>query len=219
MNHDLINYNFWQKGYFAPNVESFIFRFYGHYLKKKKIKNLLDFGCGQGAAVNFFNQNNINSFGVDISLTDINIAKKKNSKNKKKFIHIQSFKDIEKIFEKKKLDVIVASQSLYYLSDQDFKKLILIFKKILNKNGMIFATMISTKTSLYKKSINYKYGLRKIYVDKKKNSFHFINFTKNSSDLKNKFNIFKTIDTGYYSVCLNEKNDINHHYTFIGKKK
>ena len=43
MDHDLVNYKFWQKGYFAPNVESFIFRFYGHYLKKiLKICLILD---------------------------------------------------------------------------------------------------------------------------------------------------------------------------------
>ena len=30
------NYKYWQKGYDAPNVESFIFRFYGFYLKREK---------------------------------------------------------------------------------------------------------------------------------------------------------------------------------------
>ena len=217
MDHDLVNYKFWQKGYFAPNVESFIFRFYGHYLKKKNIKNLFDFGCGQGAAVNFFNQNKINSIGVDISLTDLNVAKKKFVKYKKKFIHIEKFENIGKMFEKKKFDVIVASQSLYYLSNKDLKKLLIIFEKILNKNGIIFATMISQKSSLFRNSVSYKHGLRKVYVDK--NNFHFINFTKNFRDLKSKFNIFKTVDTGYYSICLDIKNDINHHYTFIGKKR
>ena len=28
----------------------------------------------------------------------------------------------------------------------------------------------------------------------------------------------KEINSGYYSVCFDQKNDINHHYTFIGKK-
>ena len=36
MDYKKINYNFWQKSYYAPNVESYIFRFYGYYLKKKK---------------------------------------------------------------------------------------------------------------------------------------------------------------------------------------
>ena len=69
------NYKYWQKGYDAPNVESFIFRFYGFYLKKRKNLKLLDFGCGQGAAVNFFNTVKVNSIGVDISEIDIKSAK------------------------------------------------------------------------------------------------------------------------------------------------
>ena len=36
--------------------------------------------------------------------------------------------------------------------------------------------------------------------------------------LTKKFSKFKIINLGYYSVCFNKDNDINHHYTFIGRK-
>ena len=217
MKHNDINYEFWNKGYYAPNVESFIFRFYGHYLKKKKINGLLDFGCGQGAAVNFFNKNKINAYGVDISLTDLNHAKKKYANIKDKFIHTKSLNDLKKKIKKKKFDVIIASQSLYYLSNKDMEELLYFLKKLMNKNGIIFASMISNKSSLFKNSEVFKYGLRKVY-SKNKKDFHFMNFTKNVVSLKNRFKDFKEINSGYYSVCFDQKNDINHHYTFIGKK-
>ena len=81
------NFQYWQKGYYAPNIEPAVFRFYGQFIKKKLRKkiNLLDFGCGQGSAVNFFNQQKINAYGIDISKKDISIAKKKYKKIKNKF--------------------------------------------------------------------------------------------------------------------------------------
>ena len=213
------NYKYWQKGYDAPNVESFIFRFYGFYLKKRKNLKLLDFGCGQGAAVNFFNSVKVNSIGVDISDIDIKSAKKKYPKNKHKFICIKSFNDLDKKKYYNKFDVIVASQSLYYLSNTDLNKLISIFYRLLKKNGIFFSSMISFKSSLYKNSKKFKDGLRIVSKDNKKNySKHYINFIKDYMSLTKKFSKFKIINLGYYSVCFNKDNDINHHYTFIGRK-
>ncbi len=213
------NYNYWQKGYHAPNVESFIFRFYGFYLKGKKSLKLLDFGCGQGAAVNFFNKNKIDGIGVDISKKDINSAKKLYPNYKKKFICIKSFEDLDNKNNYNKFDVIVASQSLYYLSNDDFKKLLLILHKLLKKRGIIFASMISYKSSMYKHSKKYKNDLRVVTKDNKKKYIkHYINFTKSYKSMIKKFSKFKVINLGYYSVCFDKKNDINHHYIFVGKK-
>lgn len=213
------NYSFWQRGYEAPNVESFIFRFYGFYLKNKKNLKLLDFGCGQGAAVNFFNKQKIDSVGVDISKTDIKNAKKKYPTYKKKFICIKSFEDLNNKKNLNKFDVIIASQSLYYLSNSDFKNLINILYNLLKKNGIVFASMISHKSTLFKNSKKFKNGLRIVTKDNKKRyAKHYINFTKDYNSLLNKFYKFKKINVGYYSVCFDRENDGNHHYIFIGKK-
>ncbi len=213
------NYTYWQKGYNAPNVESFIFRFYGFYLKERQNLKLIDFGCGQGAAVNFFNNSKINSIGVDISKKDIKNAKNKYPKYKNKFICINSYEDLDVKKNYNKFDVVVASQSLYYLSNSDFKKLIIILHKILKKDGIIFASMISHKSTLYKNSKKFKNGLRIVTKDnKRKFPKHYINFTKDYSSTLHKFSKFKKIDLGYYSVCFDRRNDGNHHYVFIGKK-
>lgn len=60
------NSKIWQNNYYAPNVESYIFRLLGRILKpqfklpkKNKITTSLDFGCGQGSTVNYLNRNTI----------------------------------------------------------------------------------------------------------------------------------------------------------------
>lgn len=218
-NYKKANYNYWQKGYAAPNVEPAIFRFYGKYLKekyKKKLK-LLDFGCGQGAAVNFFCKNKIDAYGVDISKTDISKAKKKYKKIKNKFFHIENLKDINKL-NIKNFDVITCVQSLYYLSNSDLKSYLIFFKSLLVKNGILYSTMITTKSSLFNNKAA-KNGLSLVNKDnEKKIRSHYINFTHSYKDLKKKFKIFKVTKTGYYSFCLDKNNDINHHYTIIAKK-
>ena len=94
----------------------------------------------------------------------------------------------------------------------------------LKNKGMIFASMISTKSTLFKKSQNILTqkggGLREVKADNiRKYQKHFINFTKDYSDLSKKFKIFKKLYLGYYSICFDKNNDFNHHYTFIGCKK
>ena len=48
--------DYFEKGYFAPNVESITFRLqakilkYEYNLPKTNVTKLLDFGCGQGAS-------------------------------------------------------------------------------------------------------------------------------------------------------------------------
>jgi len=213
------NFQYWQKGYYAPNVEPAVFRFYGKFIKKKfkKSLNLLDFGCGQGSAVNFFNQQRLNAYGVDISKKDIKTAKKKYKKIKNKFFFTKDLNDLKNKFQKK-FDIITCIQSLYYLSDYDFKLYINYFDQILKKNGIIYATMISTKSSFYSNKPN-KEGLSLVDKDNfKKIEKHYINFTKSYDHLHKKFRKFKILNSGYYSFCLDKKNDVNHHYLVICKK-
>ena len=95
------NQIYWNLGYFAPNVESYIFRFYGYYLKPNKItgrKKILDFGCGQGSAVNYFNKLGYNAIGVDISKKDLENARKFYKKFKKKFIQVDPDPSIQNYY-------------------------------------------------------------------------------------------------------------------------
>src|SRR5262249_22703415 len=77
------NTRYWAGTYDAPNVESFIFRFYGRILKfdygidGRNHERLLDFGCGQGAALQFFDQLGFDCYGVDIASNDVSAAQRR----------------------------------------------------------------------------------------------------------------------------------------------
>src|SRR2546421_12443266 len=74
------NARYWANSYNAPNVESFIFRFYGRILKfdygidGSNHERVLDFGCGEGAALAYFDKLGFNCYGVDIAKNDIKTA-------------------------------------------------------------------------------------------------------------------------------------------------
>ena len=152
------NYIFWQKGYNAPNVESHIFRLAGRILKPQfnlpnKSETLLDFGCGQGANVNYFHQLGFKAWGIDISKKDIEIAKKRYPHIKKNFSVCKPEVYLDKLTSftnSKKINVIICSQSLYYFEKKHFYLLLKKMHDSLVNGGLIFATMMSAKHTYYK---------------------------------------------------------------------
>ena len=74
------NKEYYDQGYEAENVESYVFRTYGRIFKHdfgmdgSKGEKLLDFGCGSGATMKFFQSKGFNVYGVDISDVDIQRA-------------------------------------------------------------------------------------------------------------------------------------------------
>ncbi len=74
------NHEYWSAGYHAPNPESIVFRFMDRILEQdfqlpKAHSRLLDFGCGQGAHVDFFLKQGFDARGVDISKRDIEFGR------------------------------------------------------------------------------------------------------------------------------------------------
>lgn len=219
------NYKYWQSGYFAPNVESYIFRFYAYFLKTNKItgrRRLLDFGCGQGAAVNYFNNLGYDAIGVDISKKDITYAKKNYKKYKNKFYLVNPDPDKENFYGfKSNIDVVVAGQALYFFDDDDLQ---ICLKKIRNSmkvGGIIYATMQSNKHYYFDNSKKRKNGLYEVKLKNRRTKVdsHYINFTFSKKHLIKKFEMFKPLEIGYYDIGLTSSEPQTHHYTFIGRKE
>ena len=152
-NYKKINEKFWNRVYYAPNVESFIFRLKPKLLNlfinsKKKLK-VLDYGCGEGSNIHYLiKKHGYDGYGVDISESSIKNCQKKI--NKKKFKLIDFDVNQNDNFFNKKFDLIISIQVLYYLNDIDLKNRLISLNKMLKPGGYVFFTMMSTKDTGYK---------------------------------------------------------------------
>lgn len=226
------NHKAWQKSYNAPNVESVIFRLQGRILKsqfnlpkKDELTTSLDFGCGQGATVNYFNQCGYDAYGIDISKVDIEIAKSRYPHIAHKFsvckpdVYKTAMTDFT---ENKKISLVTGQQSLYYFDKEDFFTLLKNIENSLETNGLLYASMMSTSHTYYKYSKETEYEWLRVtnFSGKRFNLENYYNFhCESEADVIEKFSIFKKIYCGSYHLQLEEDETNNHHYAILCQKK
>ena len=99
----------------------------------KKNSTVLDIGCGTGKIIEALP--NIKHYGYDISKVYINYAKKKyNKPNIKFFCKKFTPSDLKKL---PKFDYVLLLGIMHHLNDIEIKKLFLLIKKNLKKDGLI----------------------------------------------------------------------------------
>ena len=227
---------YWKTGYHAPNVEGFIFRLKPVLLDKhvnfkyKKKYEVLDFGCGEGANVNYlYERYGFIPHGVDIAELDIKNCKKKYNKFKDNYKVISAKPQENDNFFNKKFDLIISIQTLYYLDNKDLKIRLESLKKMLKPNGVVFFSMMGVKHYYYKYYAEKKYpnGLATINLQKdlsfkkrqKKDIYkHFINITKSEKHLVARMSMFKKLALGFYDYSVGDSKLQAYHHTFLGKK-
>ena len=221
------NKEYWERGYNAVNVDHQVFRFYGRILKPQfglggNWERLVDFGCGQGAAVNFFTLQGFNARGVDISSHDINVARIR-------YPHIAASFSVcdpkpaanDHYGFAESVDVVTAIQSLYYFSDDDFEVCIDKLYRSLKPGGVFYATMMGEACrEFYENSREAGNGLRVVSFKNQRLDVkdYFMFFIKDEDDLKQKFKMFKPVHIGHYAVKLRSDEGDGFHYTFCGIK-
>lgn len=221
------NKGYYEQGYFAPNVESYIFRLYGRILKPhfklpQPGDTLLDFGCGEGATVNYFTSVGFDAYGVDISENSINAAKARYPQIADKF-SVCDPKPANADYHPGGLAVVTACQVLYIMTKADFEDAVQKIYDMLRPGGVIFATMMADdEGEFYPNSkptddpwlreINY--SNTRITV---KDYYQF--FTSSDADLREKFSLFKPVFTGTYELALRPDETTGKHYTFVGVKE
>ena len=234
-NYKKTNYQFWNRKYDSPNVESFMFRLkpklLDYYINRKKKLKVLDFGCGEGSNIKYLiKKYNYDGYGVDISPISIKECYKKKL-NKKKFKIIDPDVKEDDDYFNVKFDLIISIQVLYFINDDDLKKRLISLNQMLKPGGYVFFTMMGSENHNIKLSSNGKkdstgltkasYSTDKQYrIRNKQNTYVcYLNYTKNENDLKKKFNLFKPLNIGFYDNSLISLKRSGFHYTFFGQKK
>lgn len=221
------NQRYWERGYTAPNVDSSLFRFYGRILKHDfphlRGSRLVDFGCGQGASVNFLHQVGFDVIGVDSSSTDIEAGRIL-------FPHVANRLELCDIDPNKvpyygyseNVAVVTAVQSLYYLNDEHFDACIRKIASAMVPGGVFYATMMGTRCAeFYDNSVDAGGGLRKVEFanDRVQVSDYYMSFIEDEAHLKRKFHLFRPLHIGYYAARFRNDEGDGFHYTFCGIKE
>jgi len=230
-----LNETYWSGRYLAPNVESFIFRFYGRILKHdfgidgKNSENVFDFGCGQGGALSFFNQLGFKVYGVDIAEKDLEIAKKSIPQTSRKSENFELISPNPKpgdlFFQELKLgnewiDIAISIQTLDFLTDTDCQ---VVLKNIYNQmkpGGIIFASFNGTQNYYYNHSqlVEGGDGLRHVKFSNDRINYDLLlNFCSSEKEMLEKFSMFTPKYVDFYdSSFRNEGSEFR--YTFCGVK-
>ncbi|MCH7849434.1 MAG: class I SAM-dependent methyltransferase [Planctomycetes bacterium] len=217
----------WQAGYDAENVESFVFRPYGRIFKTEfgltgsNHERLLDFGCGQGAALRFFRSKGFDVYGVDISETDIARCQETMSDIPDHFAVIAAAPSEEDVFFGGEYDLIIAVQALYYYSDSDLQRRLVSLHNQMKPGAILYATMMGPGHYKYEHSQPYKDGLRKVEfsLPRLQASDHYVNFTHSEDELIDRFSMFEKVHVGFYDAKYREDEGASFHYTFVGRAK
>lgn len=227
MNYLEMNKVYWEKSYNAFNVDHPVFRFYGRVLKPQfglegNGERLVDFGCGQGAAVNFFSQQGFHTRGVDISESDLAVAKIRYPHIARCFsVCAPDPKENEYYGFAEDVAVVTAIQSLYYFSDQDFQTCVEMLYRSMRPGGVFFATMMGEKArEFFDNSTEFKDGLRVVNFqnDRLEVKDYYMSFIKDENHLRRKFGMFKPVHIGYYAAKFRNDEGDGFHYTFCGVK-
>lgn len=220
------NKEYWEKGYPADNVESHVFRPYGRVLKYElgldgsRHEKLLDFGCGQGAALRFFRSKGFDVYGVDISETDIAACKARMPEIEDHFRVVDPKPRADDSWFGGGFDIVVAVQSLYYFTNTDFEVRIRNIYDQIRPGGYIYATMIGTKMWYYEHSTPYLDGLRKVEISTPRLTLkdYYVFFTESKEELAHRFRLFEKRHIGFYDASYREDEPSDFHYVFIGQK-
>lgn len=219
------NAKYWEGHYEAPNVESFIFRFYGRILRFEygidgsNREKILDFGCGQGGALNYFDKLGFNCFGVDIAKNDIAVAKKIMPHRAEQLTIIDPKPLVGQRYFDDAMDIVISIQTLDFLSNTDFQIVLKNLYDNMKSGAKIYASM-NGWNMYYRQHAQYTDdGLWHVKFDNGRVDYDlFLNFVKDKDEMREKFSLFKPIYIDHYDSSFRHEGS-EFRYTFFGIKE
>lgn len=223
------NKDYWEKGYHAINVDRPAFLLQGRILRPQFAlphadgsSRLVDFGCGQGAVLNYFHMQGYNAVGVDISDADLAIGRARHPHIAGKFLRCEPHPDDNLFYgHESNVDVVTAIQALYYFTDTHLQACLEKIYVSMKPGGVFFATMMGEESKeFFNNSQPYEDGLRVVNFRNERLNVqdYYISFIKDEDHLKSKFSMFKPVHIGYYSTKIRQDEGDGFHFTFCGVK-
>jgi ubiquinone/menaquinone biosynthesis C-methylase UbiE len=121
---------------------------------KKKSMSVVDLGTGIGNLIPFLESNFGSVAAVDFSEKMLELAKKKSKTKKVEFMK-KDMRNLKGLYNK--FDAAFAINSFLAPSVRDINKMITETRKILKKNGKLFAVFPSLESVLYKAMLTYEH--------------------------------------------------------------
>jgi len=150
---NLHNQSRYHPKYPVEEVVQFCFR---NYRENRENVKILDAGCGAGRHVKFLADEGFVPYGIDFSDSGVDYTKKILSeagyKNFSENIFLGSIKNLP--FENDYFDSIICWGVLYYLSEEEIKKSIHEFFRVLKKNGKMLLYVRTIEDYRYVSSFN-----------------------------------------------------------------
>ena len=219
------NAQYWSASYDAPNVENFLFRFYGRILRfdygidGSNHERLLDFGCGQGGALSYFDKLGFNCFGVDIASNDVAAARMCMPHIADQLQVVDKKPDANTVFFGGDLDIVISIQTLDFLSYSDFEQAIASLYGSMKPGAKIYASM-NGYSNYYRNHGTYiGDGLWHVKLKTSRLDYDlFLNFVKDKDEMRERFSLFKPVYIDHYDSSFREEGS-EFRYTFFGVKE
>jgi ubiquinone/menaquinone biosynthesis C-methylase UbiE len=114
-------------------------------LRERGAKRVLDLGFGTGRHAIFLAENGFDVYGIDVSKTGKEITEKKAKEKNLKNVHLEIADMHDMPFDDNFFDAIIAIYILEHNTLAGLKKTISELDRVLKPNGILIATLISTK--------------------------------------------------------------------------
>ena len=210
----------YREGYGLVYPDGHVIRFHRHILEYELSMtggNVLDYGCGTGSHLHYFENNGYTPYGCDISETAIEKCKSLLPRYAENFHVVPAVPRLRDNFSET-FDLIFANQVLYFLNDEGICDLVAQFHEVAADGAVFFATMMAPTNYFFRNVVSASDGgLSKVVLKGRLNQTSYVNF-KTQDQVLDLFRPFEKLHLGSYSHTIREDEGPTDHFIYVGRK-
>ncbi|MGB0383243.1 MAG: class I SAM-dependent methyltransferase [Ardenticatenaceae bacterium] len=194
-------------GYGLMYPDGHVIRFHRHILEYElgmSTGKMLDYGCGNGTHLLYFNRHGFIPYGCDINKLAVGQCKQLLQNYSANLHQVPNVPQLSDYFEVD-FDLVFSNQTLYFLNDADLSYLLAQFYKMLRDGGVFFATMMADTNYYSRFVVGTEGGLSKVVLRGRLNHTTYINFKTKDEVLKLFTEAgFTKLHLGFYTSVIRE---------------